>query len=71
MTASAGRVAEDPVCGSGQCYIVPYWGNRLGKTALTAYQSSRRGGTLYCEFLGNRVELVGKAVLFAEEEIFI
>ena len=64
-------VAEDPVCGSGHCHIVPYWSDRLGKTTLTAYQASRRGGTLYCEFLGDRVKLAGKAVLFAEAEIFI
>ncbi|MCP2041519.1 PhzF family phenazine biosynthesis protein [Neisseria sp. HSC-16F19] len=25
-------VAEDPVCGSGHCHIVPYWAGRLGKT---------------------------------------
>lgn len=64
-------VAEDPVCGSGHCHIVPYWSRRLGKTAITAYQASRRGGTLYCAFLGERVKLAGKAVLFAEAEIFV
>lgn len=64
-------IPEDPVCGSGHCHIVPYWSGRLGKTALTAYQASRRGGTLYCEYAGERVKLAGKAALFAEAEIFV
>lgn len=64
-------VAEDPVCGSGHCHIVPYWSERLGKSTITAYQASRRGGTLYCEFMGKRVRLAGKAALFAEAEIFV
>ena len=65
------NVAEDPVCGSGHCHIVPYWSKRLGKSTITAYQASRRGGTLYCEFMGERVKLAGKAALFAEAEIFV
>ena len=42
------NVAEDPVCGSGHCHIVPYWVQTLGKDTLVADQASRRGGTLYC-----------------------
>ena len=64
-------IPEDPVCGSGHCHIVPYWSGRLGKTGITAYQASRRGGTLYCEYAGERVKLAGKAALFAESEIFV
>ncbi|MBR2828977.1 MAG: PhzF family phenazine biosynthesis protein [Solobacterium sp.] len=37
-------VAEDPVCGSGHCHIIPYWSERLGKQDRVAYQASRRGG---------------------------
>ena len=65
------NVPEDPVCGSGHCHIVPYWADKLGKPTIIAYQASRRGGTLYCEMLGERVKLSGKAVLYAEAEIFI
>lgn len=64
-------VAEDPVCGRGHCHVIPLWANRLGKSTLTAYQASARGGTLYCQYAGNRTILSGKAVLFSEVEIHI
>ena len=64
-------VPEDPVCGSGHCHIIPYWANALGKTELTAYQASRRGGVLYTRVEGDRVILAGKAALFSEAEIYI
>lgn len=59
------NVQEDPVCGSGHCHIIPFWANRLGKNNLVAYQASQRGGTLYCEYQGDRVKLSGKAVLYS------
>ena len=64
-------VQEDPVCGSGHCHIVPYWAARLGRTDITAYQASRRGGTLYCRDCGRRITIAGEAVLFAESELHI
>ena len=63
-------IREDPVCGSGHCHIAPYWFNRLGRTRITAYQASERGGCLYCEASGERVIISGKAALFSEGEIF-
>ncbi len=65
------NIAEDPVCGSGHCHIVPYWAERLGKNEVVAYQASRRGGTLYCSIDGDRVKLSGKAVLYAMSELYI
>lgn len=62
-------VAEDPVCGSGHCHIVPYWSGKLGKDSIVAYQASRRGGTLYCRMDGSRVKLAGKAALYSVAEI--
>ena len=64
-------VAEDPVCGSGHCHIVPYWVRTLGKPALVAYQASPRGGTLYCTQTGDRIKMSGKAALYSEAEINI
>ena len=64
-------VAEDPVCGSGHCHIIPYWAKALGKNELVAYQASRRGGVLYTRLEGDRVILAGKAALFSEAEIHI
>lgn len=54
-------VPEDPVCGSGHCHIVPYWLKSLGREKLTAYQASRRGGTLWCRMENGRVYMSGKA----------
>lgn len=50
-------VPGDPVCGSGHCHIVPYWAEKMGKTELTTYQASQRGGTLYCKVKGDRITL--------------
>ena len=66
------RIEEDPVCGSGHCHIVPYWQKTLGKDKITAYQASRRGGTLYCESgEAGRLVLAGRAALFAKAELFV
>ncbi|WP_026888004.1 PhzF family phenazine biosynthesis protein [Clostridium beijerinckii] len=62
-------VSEDPVCGSGHCHIIPFWANRLGKSKLVAYQASPRGGTLYCEYQGDRVKMSGKAALYSTADI--
>lgn len=59
-------VAEDPVCGSGHCHIIPYWSQKLHKQEFIAYQASRRGGTLHCRMDGKKVYLAGQAVLFSE-----
>lgn len=65
------NVAEDPVCGSGHCHIIPYWSGKLGKQQLTAYQASARGGTLYCRKDGDRILMAGKAALYSLAEIHI
>lgn len=64
-------IAEDPVCGSGHCHIVPYWANVLGNNNIIAYQASKRGGTLYCRMEGEKVFLAGSAVLFSACELMI
>lgn len=64
-------VAEDPVCGSGHCHIVPYWADKLGRDTLVAYQASPRGGTLYCTRDGGRIRMSGKAALYAVSDIFV
>lgn len=62
-------VPEDPVCGSGHCHIIPFWAERMGKQNIVAYQASARGGTLYCEYQGDRVKMSGNAVLYSIAEI--
>ncbi len=59
-------VNEDPVTGSAHSTLVPYWSEKLGKTAFHAQQLSERGGNLYCELKDGRVFIKGKAVTFME-----
>jgi len=42
-------IDEDPVTGSAQCLLGPYWAGRLGRRALTASQRSSRGGVMSVE----------------------
>lgn len=69
--APAVGIDEDPVTGSAHTTLIPYWSNRLNKKEMTAYQISLRRGFLKCRFLGDRVEIGGKAVLFLKGEIEI
>lgn len=64
-------IHEDPVTGSAHCSLVPYWAQRLGKSELTAYQASQRGGFLGCRLKGDRVEVSGKAVLYMSGTIYL
>ncbi|MDP4529531.1 PhzF family phenazine biosynthesis protein [Alkalimonas delamerensis] len=63
------RVNEDPVTGSAHCQLAPYWANKLGKEQLSAYQASKRGGTIHCQLATERVLLSGQAVDFMQGEI--
>ncbi|WP_108831617.1 PhzF family phenazine biosynthesis protein [Aedoeadaptatus coli] len=65
------KVAEDPVCGSGHCHILPYWSDVLKKDELKAYQASERGGEIFATLKGDRITLRGKAALFSEATIHL
>lgn len=65
------NVAEDPVCGSGHCHVVPLWAQKTGKNELVARQVSPRGGTLYCKINGDRVTLAGSAVLYSVADLMV
>ncbi|MEN6610933.1 MAG: PhzF family phenazine biosynthesis protein, partial [Methanoregulaceae archaeon] len=60
--APAVGIPEDPVTGSAHCALAPYWAGKLGKTSLTGYQCSARGGTVRVTVRGDRVILGGNAV---------
>jgi predicted PhzF superfamily epimerase YddE/YHI9 len=67
--APALGIDEDPVTGSAHCLLAPYWGERLGKSAMIGYQASTRGGTIYVETRGDRVLLEGEGIIFATGEL--
>lgn len=62
---------EDPVTGSAHTTLTPYWSTVLGKTELNAKQLSKRGGTLQCKLLGDRVAIAGTAKLFSTGIIYL
>lgn len=69
--APGAGIPEDPVTGSIHATLVPYWANKLGKTRLSAFQASARGGHLLCELAGDRVLITGKAITFMQAEIHL
>ena len=62
-------VDEDPVTGSAHCCLGPYWSERLGKSELTGFQASKRGGVVRVRVAGDRVFLGGKAVTVVAGEL--
>ncbi len=69
--APAVGVDEDPVTGSAHCCLGPFWAARLGKTELSAYQASARGGALQVRVAGDRVFLGGRAVTVLRGELSV
>ena len=62
-------VDEDPVTGSAHCCLGPFWSERLGKTKMTAYQASDRGGVVHIRVADERVYLAGNAVTVLRGEL--
>jgi PhzF family phenazine biosynthesis protein len=69
--APAVGVDEDPVTGSSHTVLVPYWAKKLGKTSLTAYQASARGGILHLRHEGARVKIAGRAVTVIAGDLLV
>ncbi len=67
--APGSGVDEDPVTGSTHTALGPYWGEKLGKSAFTAYQASARGGVVRVRLNGERVILGGQAVTVMTGEL--
>lgn len=55
-------IPEDPVTGAAHCALAPYWSEQFGRTRLTGFQASQRGGVVGVEMAGGRVWLSGAAV---------
>lgn len=69
--APACGINEDPVTGSAHTHLIPYWSEKLNRKKMTALQVSARGGELFCEDLGERVKISGKAVFYSQGKIYI
>jgi PhzF family phenazine biosynthesis protein len=64
----AGAV-EDFVTGSAHLCLGPFWAERLGKTSLTGFQASSRGGEVRVRAQGERVCIAGQAVTVGRAQI--
>ena len=64
-------VWEDPVTGSAHTMLIPYWGEKLGKTQMLARQVSTRGGDIRCEWAGDRVLMGGKARTYLQGKVLL
>ncbi|MBB1365661.1 PhzF family phenazine biosynthesis protein [Pseudoalteromonas sp. SR44-5] len=62
---------EDYVTGSIHTGLAPYWAKELGKTWLSAYQASSRGGHLYCEVAAHTITVTGHAVRYMQGTIYL
>jgi PhzF family phenazine biosynthesis protein len=62
-------VNEDPVTGSAHSCLGPYWGEKLGKPVMNAYQASARAGVVRVRLEGDRVLLGGQAVTIFKAEL--
>ena len=66
-----GGVDEDPVTGSAHCLLTPFWAERLGRRAFSAFQASARGGRLGCLLEGDRAVLTGQCRTVIEGRFLI
>lgn len=64
-------ITEDAVTATTHASLVPYWARRLGKTRLSAYQCSARGGELACRLVGDRVQVGGRMTLVASGRLLV
>ncbi|MEU5644572.1 PhzF family phenazine biosynthesis protein [Streptomyces milbemycinicus] len=60
---------EDPVTGSAHTALAPFWSARLGRTELTGFQASARGGLVRTALHGDRTLLTGTAVTVIDGEL--
>lgn len=64
-------IDEDPVTGSAQTKLIPYWSERLGKKVLISRQISARVGEITGTLNGDRVGIAGSAVTYLKGEIWV
>jgi PhzF family phenazine biosynthesis protein len=69
--APALGIDEDPVTGSAQSALVPFWNRKTGKKSFITHQVSKRGGVLKATLINNRVEIEGQARTVFRIELLI
>jgi PhzF family phenazine biosynthesis protein len=64
-------INEDPVTGSANCALVPFWNIKTGKTEFVSHQVSKREGILKVSLRGDRVEISGQAKTILKADLFV
>ncbi len=67
--APAVGINEDPVTGSAQCVLAPFWHRKTGKLDFVCHQVSKREGVLKVTLKESRVEISGQAVTVFRAEL--
>jgi PhzF family phenazine biosynthesis protein len=62
-------INEDPVTGSAQTSLAPYWSKKLGLDELKGFQASSRGGEFQVKLDNKRVLISGRAYIYLKGEI--
>jgi predicted PhzF superfamily epimerase YddE/YHI9 len=69
--APGSGIDEDPVTGSAHTALGPHWSKLLGKSEMTGYQASARGGVVRVRMNGDRVILGGQAVTVMQATLLV
>jgi PhzF family phenazine biosynthesis protein len=68
--APAVGIDEDPVTGSANCALAPFWAEKTGKKDFNSHQISKREGILKVSLKGDRVEISGQAKTIFKAELY-
>jgi PhzF family phenazine biosynthesis protein len=64
-------VPEDPVTGSANSVLAPYWGEVLGKRVMTGRQGGARTGMLTVTLKDKRVDIAGRCFLVKDGRFYL
>jgi PhzF family phenazine biosynthesis protein len=62
---------EDPVTGAVQTFLAKYWGEKLNKKKMKAFQSSSRTGYMNVQLQNDKVLLTSRAVIVLEGNLMV
>jgi PhzF family phenazine biosynthesis protein len=62
---------EDPVTGGTHTFLVKYWAQRLGKTKMKSYQSSKRSGSMDVDLEADRLVIRSQAIVVFEGRMVV
>jgi PhzF family phenazine biosynthesis protein len=69
--APAVGIDEDPVTGSANCALAPFWAEKTGKKDFNSHQISKREGILKISLKDDRVEISGQAKTIFKAELYV